>query len=102
MKTFKDLEFKDHPIGNGLMARLNFDNGYGVSVVRFKRGDNPFIEASAQNDTYGSYTDNEEEWEVAIIKDGGLCYSTELTSDVLGNQSDTDIDKIMKTLQEMN
>ena len=33
MKTFDDLEFKKHHIGLGLHAKLDFDNGYGVSVV---------------------------------------------------------------------
>lgn len=36
MKTFEDLKFEPHKTGNGLMARLFFPNGYGVSVVRFK------------------------------------------------------------------
>ena len=33
MKTFNDLEFKEHIIGDGEQAVLNFNNGYGVSVV---------------------------------------------------------------------
>ena len=35
MKTFKDLEFEPHATGmGGVMSRIQFDNGYGVSVVK--------------------------------------------------------------------
>jgi len=37
MKTFKDLEFTDHPMGaevGGIMSRIYFDNGYGASIVQ--------------------------------------------------------------------
>ena len=101
MKEFKDLEFKPHPSMDGLHAKLNFDNGYGVSVVRFKIGSNPIIGSLAQNDEYGSYTDNEDEWEVAVFKDGDICYSTDITDDVLGNQTEEDIDEVMAKLQEL-
>lgn len=57
MKTFKDLEFKPHTTGEGLHGLLFFPNGYGISVVRFK----------LSHGRYGSYTDNENEWEVAIL-----------------------------------
>lgn len=33
MKTFKDLEFIQHPSGTGKIARIEFSNGHGVSVV---------------------------------------------------------------------
>ena len=82
MKQFEDLEFKQHPSGTGLVARLNFDNGYGVSVVRF----------------VGAYAD-QFSWEVAILKNDKLCYTTDLTNDVLGYQSEENINKIMTKLQ---
>ena len=33
MKTFSDLVFKSHSVGTGTHARLDFTNGWGVSVV---------------------------------------------------------------------
>jgi hypothetical protein len=33
MKRFKDLEFKPHPNGEGIISRLNFDNGFLLSVI---------------------------------------------------------------------
>lgn len=59
MKTFKDLVFGPHPTGPGLQAKIFFDNGYGVSVVRFK---------TIFHNRYGSYTSNESEWEIAFLR----------------------------------
>jgi hypothetical protein len=113
MKTFKDLKFGPHPIsqdgGSGLMARMNFENGYGVSVVRFTLGFGlPSAVAKLTSvlkgeraETYGSYTDNEKEWEVAILKGNKLCYKTSITSDVLGHLSSKQVSVIMKKVQKL-
>ena len=34
MKTFKDLVFEEHPSGTGKIARMEFKNGHGISVVQ--------------------------------------------------------------------
>ncbi len=34
MITFNDLEFKPHPMGVGILARAEFDNEWGVTVVK--------------------------------------------------------------------
>ncbi|MBL4809052.1 MAG: hypothetical protein JKY43_03215 [Phycisphaerales bacterium] len=83
MKTFKDLEFKPHSIGNGLQVVMNFDNNYGVSVVKFN----------------GSYGFNSDLWEVAILYKEALTYNTDITDDVLGYQTDQDVTDIMKKVQ---
>jgi hypothetical protein len=37
MKTFKDLEFKPHAADkNGVQAAIEFENGWGASVVRYE------------------------------------------------------------------
>jgi hypothetical protein len=48
MKTFKDLEFNQHPSGYGKVARLEFNNGRGISVVQghIHLGDNNLYEAA--------------------------------------------------------
>ena len=113
MKTFKDLVFKPHLSGSGLMSRLHFDNGYGVSVVRFKRdslGAGSIVrdlalllngETEAMDSGYGSYTDNENEWELAVLKDNVICYDTYLTKDVLGHLSNEQVTDIIKRVQEL-
>ena len=94
MITFKDIEFQPHSMGDGLMGKIFFDNGYGVSVVRFKI-----------YDRYSSYTNNENEWEVAVLfgneKEWELTYNTPITNDVIGWLSEVDVTEIMKKVQEL-
>lgn len=95
MKTFNDIEFGPHPNGAGKLGRIFFPNGYGVSVVRFSLG----------SFGYGSYTDNEEQWELAVLKGNseswGLCYTTPITNDVLGRLSEKEVTEIMYQVQEL-
>lgn len=99
IKTFKDLEFETHPIlldtksqdtkeifANSKHAVMEFENGYGVSVI--------FGEQFYSNgiDTY----------EVAILKDGSICYDTYITDDVLGYQDEDEVTEIMRKVQEFN
>lgn len=94
MKTFKDLAFKSHPNMPGLQAKMIFDNGYGVSVVRFNL---------PSGLGYGSYTDNEDEWEVAIVKgtedNADICYDTPITDDVFGHLLENEVTEIMEKVQ---
>ena len=85
MKTFKDLQFGAHPIGNGVIAQMNFDNGYGVSVVKFN----------------GSYGYDQNLWEVAILYNDAITYSTDITDNVLGYQTEQDVTDVMKKVQSL-
>jgi len=84
-KRFKDLEFKPHYLGNGKQASVNFDNGYGVSVVMF-------------DSSYG-YSDGL--WELAVLKNDKLCYSTHITDDVLGWLSEDKVSEVMIEVQKL-
>lgn len=84
MKTFKNLVFKPHPIGDGVQARMDFKNGYGVSVIKF-------------NGSYG-YPNF---WEVAVMYKGSLTYDTPITDDVLGWQTEDDVTNVMKQVQQL-
>jgi hypothetical protein len=95
MVTFGDIVFKPHPLGNGVVGRIFFPGGYGISVTRFKL-----------YGMHGSYTsDNVEDYEVAILKGNEysweICYDTHFTSDVLGWQTKEDINKILLHLIRM-
>ena len=86
MKTFKDLQFKKHPIGEGIMGRIIFDNGYGVSVVK-----TPY--------TYGGDKDL---YELAVLdKDGNLTYDTPITNDVIGYLRPEDVTDVMEKIQKL-
>lgn len=85
MKKFEDLIFKPHPHFNGgKHAIMDFENGYGVSVIN---GD-------------GSYTSGDT-WEIGIRKNGKLCYTTGITDDVLGYQTSDQVTEIMERVQSL-
>ena len=87
MKTFKDLEFVEHPnhIG-GVQARITFDNGYGASVVK----------------TPYSYGGDKGLYELAVLgKDGHITYDTPVTSDVIGYLRDIDVIEVMEKIQQL-
>ena len=84
MKEFKDLKFKDNVLSPS-SASLFFDNNYGVSVITGR----------------GSYTDINNPYEVAVLYDGELCYTTHITNDVLGYQTKESVSTIMKQIQEL-
>ena len=96
MVKFSDIQFRPHPnpACDGLQGLIFFPGGYGLSIVRFK--------SFFGGDRYMSYTSNEDEWEVAILKGDEnkweICYDTLLTNDVLGYQTKEDIEKIMRHL----
>jgi len=87
MKTFKDLEFNEHPNHmGGVQARIQFDNGYGASVIR-------------HNFSYGGKIGL---YELAVLdKDGELTYDTPITSDVMGYLSPKDVTEILIQIQDL-
>ena len=87
MKTFKDLEFKEHPnhLG-GVQAVITFHNGYGASVVKTPH-------------TYGG---DRGLYELAVLgKDGHLTYATPITDDVIGYLRDIDVTDVMEKIQQL-
>ena len=91
-----------HPVGNGFQKIWKFKNGYGASVVRF-----------SLLSCYGSYTDNENEFELAVIrftnseKTEDFCppfeldYDTPITSDVIGHLSEKEVIEILNKISEL-
>ena len=75
-KSFEEISglMVEHRMG-GDCVRLLFPNGYGASIVRFD----------------GSYGYEEGLWEVAVMTDAGPCYTTLITDDVIGYQSETEV-----------
>ena len=80
---FEDLEFKTHGIGgDATQARVDFDNGYGASVIT------------------GSmfYTSESHPYELAVFHGGHLTYTSGITDDVLGR---LDKDEVMEYLAKI-
>ncbi len=95
--NFSDLDFQPHTNypDRGIAARQFFDNGYGVSVVRFT---SPFGFG-------GSYGADEGLYEVAVIKgtedDWNICYDTPITDDVLGHLSEEEVEVLLYEVENL-
>ena len=87
MKQFKDIEFKPNPMGAdfGIVSRTQFDNGYEASVVRSEY-------------TYGG---KDGLYELAVFKDGEICYDTPVTDDVIGYLRPEDVTDVMAKIQQL-
>jgi hypothetical protein len=84
MKTFDDLEFQKHRIA-GRQAVMEFDNGYGVSVI---------TGPMAYGGDRGLY-------ELAVLKGASLCYDTPVTDDVIGYLSPKEVSEKMAEVQAL-
>jgi hypothetical protein len=85
MKTFKDLEFKSHPMGMGVIAREDFHNGYGVTVVKGPH-------------TYGG---DKGLYELAVWKDGTIHYDNPVSmGDVVGYLREEDVTDAILLVQK--
>jgi len=87
MKTFNDLVFAPHPhpvsfIGViGDRAALQFDNGFGVSVLKERR---------------------EGLYEIAVLRSAGTLHYCDITDgDVLRYRSADQITEVMRKVQEL-
>jgi hypothetical protein len=87
MKQFKDIEFKPNPMGEdfGIVSRTQFDNGYEASVVKSQY-------------TYGG---DKGLYELAVFKDGEICYDTPITDDVIGYLRPEDVTDVMAKIQQL-
>lgn len=88
--NFSDLQFQPHPsIAGGVQAKHFFDNGYGISVVRFP----------------GSYGYEEDLYESAVLKgteeNWHICYDSIITSDVLGYQTEEEVEVLLYEIENL-
>jgi|TARA_R110001592_G_scaffold314559_3_gene590214 hypothetical protein len=68
----------------GVAKQYKFTNGYGASVIRHKF----------------SYGWDKGQWELAVTEgdDNELCYTTDITSNVIGYLSDEQVDDYLKQI----
>ena len=88
MKTFKDLEFKQRTnnLGYHTQAEMEFENGYGVSVITGK----------------GAYSSLSSPYEMAILYKGAITYSSGITNDVIGYLDEEEVTDYMEKVQLLN
>lgn len=87
MKTFKDLVFEpSEPILNGIKATINFDNGYGASVIK-----NAF-----------SYGGSAGFYELGVTKDEQLHYDNPVANgDVVGWLEEEEVSNLLIEIQNL-
>lgn len=71
--------------GFGLRYVFLFENGYGASVVK-----NIF-----------SYGNTRNIFELAVLKDGQICYETEITDDVIGYLTNRQVLRILERIKNL-
>jgi len=88
MKTFKDLEFEimTDPFMSGKKSRIQFDNGYGASVV---------------SHTF-SYGGKNGLYELAVLKDDELHYDNPIANgDVRGYLTEDTVTELLIQIQKL-
>lgn len=73
------------PWNGGEKKVFKFDNGYGASLIKCP----------------GSYGYDDDLWELAVLKDGQLCYDTPITDDVIGRLNDPEADAILEEISRL-
>ena len=120
LKLFDNPIFeRPHPFGEGIQKVYRFQNNYGASVIRNKMPTyfDPSVVISSLakaiidtkgNPKYSSYTDNENEWELAVIKfptkssnSFELSYNTKITNDVIGHLTAPKVEKILEEIKKL-
>lgn len=88
MKTFKDLNFEiisDFHM-NGVKSRIQFENGYGASVVKHD------FSYGGKNGLY----------ELAVLYDNEIHYDNPVANgDVLGYLREEDVNKLLEEIQKL-
>jgi len=98
MATFNDLEFKPHPVGDGVMARIFFDNGYGAAVMKLTL-------AKIELHAFGSYGVEKGLWELAVMRGNNdeweLAYDTSVTDLVEGYLTEDDVTRLLGEVEAL-
>ena len=79
--VYKEIEH----IPGGIQAVIHFENGYGASVIKHPR----------------SYGGPDGLFEIAVLKDGQLCYDTPITDDVIGWCDDNKVEEVLNSIKNL-
>jgi len=87
--NFSDLNFQPYSVAGGRWTKHFFDNGYGISVVKFK----------------GSYGYEEGLYESTVLKGTEekyeICYDSVITDDVLGYQTEEEVEVLLYEIENI-
>ena len=83
---FSELKFEQWPDMGGIFCRIQFENGYGASIVKHQY----------------SYGGKDGLYELAVTdKNGQLTYETSVTNDVLGYLSEEDVERHVNEIKNL-
>lgn len=84
--TFQELKFQDHTLVGRKQCIVQFQNGYGASIVKGEH-------------TYGG---KDGLYELAVFgKDGHITYDTPITDDVLGYLTEQDVEDTLNKIKDL-
>jgi len=83
----KEIETTENLYGveDNLLATKTFKNAFGVSVLKGTR----------------FYSNGIDTYEVAVLRDGEVCYDSGVTGDVIGYITEAEVNAIMIEVQEL-
>lgn len=81
----REVVIIDQKNGNSMQHIYEFANGYGASVIQSKY---------SYGHEYGLY-------ELAVLKDGELCYDTPITNDVIGYLTADEVAEYLQRIEEL-
>jgi hypothetical protein len=86
MIKFNELKFEQWPDMGGIFCRIQFENGFGASIVK-----HPY-----------SYGGKDGLYEIAVVdNDGQITYETPITDDVLGYLSEEDVERYVNEIKNL-
>ena len=80
-----EAETRLHEAIFGFQWLIKFKNGYEASIISGKY----------------AYTDSEHPYELAVLKDGELCYDTPITDDVIGHLAADEVGEILEKIDAL-
>ena len=84
--TFQDLKFKTSDTPKGVFARVDFDNGFGASIIC--------------NDM--SYGGKSGLYEIAVLRGGDITSTTDITDDVAGWLDEKDVTRLLNAISKLD
>jgi hypothetical protein len=94
MSSFSDLKFEPHPnVEGGIIARKEFDNGYGIVVEKYYIVDD---RGAILHYTLGSESDL---YQIGFTKNGDLFFEDPLPNNYIGAASEEVIDEFIALIE---
>jgi hypothetical protein len=84
-KKMRDFLQNTEYLNNGVRHIYKFDNGYGASVIKHDY----------------SYGGRDGLWEIAVLENDELCYTTPITEDVIGHLSWENVENYLQKIKEL-